>query len=626
MATETAKFALELEDGISSSSEAAEESLLSLQTQIDKDAKALTQMKKAMRQMQAAGSVDISAYQKLQGQIESTQNSIGKARASFVNLGGDFTKLGKKRYPKPPDVPTPQGLMDTLATAEGLPGPLGKASQGIGAATAKIQGMTAAAGAVAVAVAAVVAVLVLLVGLLVAVAAATVKATAALLKYAAAQGDALRSERLRLEGLGTLRRWMRLTSKDAGEMSESISRVAETVPLARSQIAGYGQELHRIGIRGRAAESALEALSLAQAVQGDFGRQRLMMLVRMSGHSEKAMARLAHRVRNELGGTAAMAMRSLTMLSTKLKESLQALFADIDLESLLTGLQRLGRLFSQTTESGRALRAILTALLGPLIDELGGLAPAIEYAFKELVILALRGAIALLRLRNTAWQAFGSGVIGRMLRSKGAMETLHVVLISLGVVAVALAIGIVILANTILGALAPILAFSAAVYYGYQSAVRLHTYIMRLAESFGKSAGGWQAAGRNIITGLVKGLRSGVTQLREAITGVANDAMGAFQEALGISSPSRVFARFGLAISQGVAEGVDSGAPEATGAARDMVSATAGNVTNVGGASRSVSVGELHIHVGGEGGEDTARRVTDALRDFFDTGLATEPA
>jgi hypothetical protein len=87
-----------------------------------------------------------------------------------------------------------------------------------------------------------------------------------------------------------------------------------------------------------------------------------------------------------------------------------------------------------------------------------------------------------------------------------------------------------------------------------------------------------------------------------------------------------VFAGLGLAIPQGVAQGIERGSGEAAGAASGMMSTTTSNVTNVrGGATNAVTAGEIHIHVGeGEGGEDTARRVTDALSEFFHHGLATE--
>ncbi len=625
MATETAKFALELEDGISASSESAEDALASLQAQIDRDSKALVQMKKAMREMQAGGSVDIDAYRKLKSEIDATQDSIGKARAAFINLGGDFAKLGRKRPPKPPAPGDTKALSEMLSAANALPGPLGQVSKGLGGVRSMVTGLTSAVGVAGAVILGVVAVLAALVAVLAAVAVATAKATTELLRYAAAQSDAMRSERLRLEGLGTLRRWMRLTATDAAQMSESINRVSARVPLARSQVAEYGEELHRLGIRGRGAEDALEALSLAQAVQGDRGRQRLMMLVRMAGHSERAMANLSARVRKELGGVAGAQMRSLSMLSTKLRESFQALFAGVPIERLLSGLYRLSQLLSQNTESGRALRTILSTVLGAFIGELAGTTGPLEYMFKELVILALKVAIAFFRVRNAIQDALGHNILSRMLATEGGMEVVRMALLALTVAVGVAVAGIVVLSAMVFGLLFPVLVVGMAIYGLVRAVEWVIDSFARLREAFSPAT--WAAAGRSMIDGLISGLTSGVARLRAAVTGVATDALSAFRETLGIHSPSSVFASLGLAIPQGVAEGVERGSSEATGAAGGMMSTTTSNVSTVqGGPSRAVTVGELHVHVGGEGegGEDTARRVTDALSDFFDHGLAME--
>jgi len=639
VATETAKFALDLDDGISASSEAAEDSLKSLQDQIDKDNRALSQMKKAMREMQAGSSVDISAYKRLKDQLDVTQNSIAKNRAAFINLGGDFAKLGHKKPPKPPEVAKPTGLEDMLSAANALPGPLADVSKGVVGVTSKVSGLAAAVGVAGGAIIGVVAAMTMLVAALVAVAAATAKATVELTKYAVAQADAMRSERLRLEGLGTLRRWMRLTSTDAAEMSESINRVAERVPLSRSAIAGYGQELHRLGIRGRAAEDALEALSIAQAVQGDLGRQRLMMLVRMAGHSEGAMRNLSMRVRKELGSVAAAQMRSLTMISTKLGESLRALVAGVKIDTLLGGLYRLSRLLSQSTESGRALRAILSTVLGVFVGELATTTPMVEYLFKELVIVALKAAIAFFVVKNAITDAFGDNLLARLISSQKAIEGFKIGIIAVGLIITSVAAVLVGFGLVLVGLLTPFVVIAYAMYRGYQRAQELYASFLRLRGLF--SPAGWIASGQAMVQGIVQGLTAGAAQLRAAVTSVATDAMGAFRNALGIHSPSAVFRNLGLAIPRGIVQGIELGSSEASAAAgrvvstasetRNTVSTTTNNVRSIqGGQSRSVSVGELHVHVGrgegeGEGsGEDTARRVTDALREFFDSGLATE--
>jgi hypothetical protein len=624
MPTETAKFALEIEDGISAGATTAEEGLKSLQSRIDQDTKSLSQMTKAMRQMQAAGSVDISAFRKLKGEIDATKEGIGKARAAFVNLGGDFAKLGRKKPPKPPKVPPPKGMEDMLSAANALPGPLSKVSGSIAGVRGKASALTAGLGLTMAVVVGTIAVLVVMAAALVAVAAATAKATAALLKYAAAQADARNAERLRLQGLGTLRRWMRLTPKDAAQMTESISRVASEVPLARSEVARLGTEIHRIGVRGRAAAYGLEAVAMATAVQGELGGRRMMMLVRMAGHSEDAMRDLANRVRKELGSTAAGQMRLLGMLSTKLRESFQELFTGVDVAPLTDGLYRLAQLLSQNTESGRALRGIISAMLAPFIDELGGATAGVEYFFKELVILALRGAIAFLQVRNSLRETFGSNFFGRMIQTQEAMHAFRILAIAVGIAIAVLAAGVGVLVVLVLGLISPFLIVAAAMYAVYHAGQFIIEQFGRLQALF--ESGKWRQAGTSIITGLVSGLLSGAHLVRTTVRGIANAALGEFRGVLGISSPSTVFARAGVAIPQGVAQGIEQGAPEAQGAATHMVqSTTTGAVNSSVSNARSVQTGDINIQMPEGADRDTAASVVDALSDFFENGLATEP-
>ena len=594
--TETAKFALELEDGISGSSKSAEDALKTLQSQIDKDTKSLSEMKKAMRQMQAGGSIDISAYKKLKGEIDSTQESIGKARAAYVNLGGSFSKVKKPQLPKDKDANKLTSAMKALTGAMGL---------AIGATVA------------------IVAALVALAAVLGAIAIATAKATKELVKYAIAQSDAMRSERLRLQGLGTLRRWMRLTAKDSAQMSESINRVSERVPLARSAVAGLGQELHRIGIRGRAAEDALEALSLAQAVQGDLGRRRVMMLVRQAGHSEGAMRDLSTRVKRELGGIAAQQMTSLTMISTKLKESFQALFTGLNLGPFLSGIYRLTRLLSQSTESGRALKAILTSILGALIGPVAGAIDPIEYLLKEIIIAALKVAIAFFQVKNRIEKAFGSDIIKRILKAAITMNNIKIAFTVLLIIAGILGAAFVFLGFVIIALITPFVLLAIAMHKVYNTGKDFYKYFETAYVMLTTLS--WSNIGKNIIDGVIAGLKSGVGRLRSGILNIASQVQNTFRNALGIRSPSRVFARFGLAIPQGLTSGIERGGEQTNRAVGNLISnTTEPNNINTSSRSQSVNIGDIHIHMAPGNNEDTAEEVTNALQDFFLNAFATE--
>ncbi|MFZ2307545.1 MAG: phage tail tape measure protein [Rhodoferax sp.] len=81
------------------------------------------------------------------------------------------------------------------------------------------------------------------------------------------------------------------------------------------------------------------------------------------------------------------------------------------------------------------------------------------------------------------------------------------------------------------------------------------------------------SAGADLMSGLVNGITSRLTAVREAVVGAA-DAVGAwFREKLGIASPSRVFMEYGGWISEGAALGITGGQGAVRNAALAMATA-----------------------------------------------------
>jgi hypothetical protein len=102
------------------------------------------------------------------------------------------------------------------------------------------------------------------------------------------------------------------------------------------------------------------------------------------------------------------------------------------------------------------------------------------------------------------------------------------------------------------------------------------------------------------MAGLVAGITGGASTVVSAITGVATSAIGAAKDALGIHSPSKVFADIGDNTAAGFAEGVEEGAPEAKTALESMVEPPA--PTAGGSASPVVSAPAAPASSGGGGG------------------------
>lgn len=69
----------------------------------------------------------------------------------------------------------------------------------------------------------------------------------------------------------------------------------------------------------------------------------------------------------------------------------------------------------------------------------------------------------------------------------------------------------------------------------------------------------WGQIGRNIIDGLINGLKSMVSSLWNTVTEIASDVGNWFKDKLGIGSPSKVFMQYGVWTDEGFANGVDKG-------------------------------------------------------------------
>lgn len=79
--------------------------------------------------------------------------------------------------------------------------------------------------------------------------------------------------------------------------------------------------------------------------------------------------------------------------------------------------------------------------------------------------------------------------------------------------------------------------------------------------------------GRNLIEGLVSGIRSKLTAARESITEFGGSIKSWFSETLGINSPSQVFMGFGDNIVEGAAIGIRRTTPKTRSATRDWLAA-----------------------------------------------------
>ncbi len=82
--------------------------------------------------------------------------------------------------------------------------------------------------------------------------------------------------------------------------------------------------------------------------------------------------------------------------------------------------------------------------------------------------------------------------------------------------------------------------------------------------------------GKNLIDGLINGIKSGATAVINAMKGVVTGAIDAAKKALGIASPSKVFAEIGVQTGAGMEQGVNKGGAAVRDSLETMVAPPAG--------------------------------------------------
>lgn len=122
--------------------------------------------------------------------------------------------------------------------------------------------------------------------------------------------------------------------------------------------------------------------------------------------------------------------------------------------------------------------------------------------------------------------------------------------------------------------------------------------------------------GTNIVEGLKSGLEGAWQSLLDLLRGLASELPDPVREALGIHSPSTVFAELGQYTADGFALGIEQGAGRAQSAAQGMLDVGALGVGGFGsfGGSGGVTIEQLTIHVGaGDDADETGQRIAASL-------------
>lgn len=121
----------------------------------------------------------------------------------------------------------------------------------------------------------------------------------------------------------------------------------------------------------------------------------------------------------------------------------------------------------------------------------------------------------------------------------------------------------------------------------------------QLFSDIGKTISDWahnalgmlEQAGKDLIQGLINGVKSMASSAVDAVKGIGHDIVSGFKSLVGIGSPSRLFHEYGTNIGQGLVNGITSMHGEAAKATTGLGNAALGGFSGAGGMLTGSGIG-----------------------------------
>jgi len=599
-----ATFAVILDNQMSGAAQEASSSLQDLRASIQGETDELRNMQTAMRAMKADASASTAQIAALQAQIDAKKSSIAAATREYVNLGGSFQKL------KAGAGQGGAGIAGLEANIKKSLGPLGGTVDRV----KELIGVLGSGGLYAAAALAAVAV--------VALTGVIVVAIAKMAKFGLTASDAARDQRILLESMTRNR-------AAALELQDAMTAVAAKSALTKAKVADLGMRLAEAGLRGDDFKNALEAAAIASSVGGSEAEAAFMNAAIAAAKAGEPIDDLARKMKAQFGAAAEAQVLGFRVQMMKLGESFENLFKGVKNEPFLVELAKITSLLDVSTSSGKALRAIINTMLDPIFATVAKAGPAITQFFKGMVIGALLVTIAVLKVRNALQDAFGSkdaqdGASGLKLAlyaGAAAAIVIAVALVALAVVLGIVAIAVAMVALSLAILFVPFLIVVAIVIAAAAAVVAAFVFIAMAVVNTYKAikALDFKAIGASMMEGLVSGITSGAGAVVNALRALAEKMKATIKGALGIASPSKVFAEFGLNTSAGFAEGIKGGSRDVSGAVQNMVQlpGPAMGGSNVSNSSNTTMV-TINVNAPSGDAKDIVAQVERAMGDLLE--------
>jgi len=524
----------------------------------------------AVRQAEAQAKAEgaSSAMMENAAALDRLKVNAEEAAQAEKGLAGDLEKL---KAPAEGSGGSLQSMSRALGKIGGPAGMIGQKVTGLANAFSKLAAMGPAGILIAVGVAAV------------AVVAGIAMAGIGLLKFGFASADAARTSMLLTAGIAG--------SVEGGKaLEKTIGDLGNQVPMTADELRDMAAQLAKSGLKGDALSAALEDAAIKAA-------------------------------KLKFGPEYAKAMLGADFQTQKLKANLGKVFGGLKTDGVMAALQRVVALFDTNSSSAQAIKVVFESMFQPAVDGIEGFIPKVVAAFIQFEIWAMRGLIAMLPYVST-FKAAGQVLL---FFGQTAMMVLGIVGAAIGfavlqTVAFMAALKAVWDAMTFLsngavalgGALVNGVAYGVGFLMGKFAEVKAFLAGMSLSE-----------IGTALIDGLATGLTTAGPKVLAAITGVASGAITAAKKALGIASPSKVFAEIGGYTAEGMSQGVDAGAKDVEASYNDIMNPPkpkgGSGASSSGGSSGHVY--NIYVTASGDG-DDIAAKVREAIESLMASATA----
>jgi hypothetical protein len=412
-----------------------------------------------------------------------------------------------------------------------------------------------------------------------AVAAAAVYGVAKVAEWSVGLADTARSVALTQEAFEVLNPTI---EKFNGEIDELTTQTG----LTEQAIDKIAQSLQEAHVSAANMPAALKAASLAEAALGSGGAEEFIKRMQASKQSVQAFSAT---VSDQLGGVVAKKLLGLDAQGVQFHKNIATLFGGLDIDPVLEGLQKLDALFDENTAAGQTIKFLFTSIFQPLIDHAQQAADVIEAFVLGFLIGALKIYLALRPAVNAVSSFLGFKDASLTNTLEDVKDVAEVVAGAIAVMAVVFGVVLVAVGATIavfVGLQLAVYAVVAAVIYAgvevVSAIVGAWNYVTGYLKSIDLST-----IGHDLLQGLINGIEGGAAAFVKSITGVVGAGIDAAKHALGIHSPSTVFAEIGTNTVAGFTGAVDAGADDAQSSIAQMTSPEAAQASAGGAKSAS---------------------------------------